>query len=144
VDTNKVETPHQTNQPDKDKSKFNWVTERSNCSLPKIFQTLRAQVEEDVKARNGLRPANAPYEFSVEVNGTDFSAVLVAGDVRSSVNFVLADHGILVRGGQGNQMFEVSLNFTPEGQCKLIVNDEPRELWQVRRLALEDLFFHAN
>ena len=55
---------------DKGKSKFNWVTERSNCSLPKIFQTLPAQVEEGVKIRNGLRPAHAPYEFSVEVNGS--------------------------------------------------------------------------
>jgi hypothetical protein len=63
-DKNKVEIPHQTNQTEKDKSKFDWVLERSSCSLPKVFQTLRSQVEEDVKTRNGLRLANSPYQFS--------------------------------------------------------------------------------
>ena len=144
MSNDKVELLHQANQADKEKSKFNWVTERSNCSLPKVFQTLRAQIEEDVKTRNGLRPANAPYEFSVEVNGADFSVVLAAGDLRSSVVFTLAEHAILVRGGEGNQMFDITLSFTPEGHCQLIVNDQPQELWQVRRLALEDLLFHAN
>jgi len=141
---NKVEIPHQTNQAEKDKSQFNWVTERSSCSLPKVFQTLRSQVEDDVKTRNSLRPTNSPYEFSVEVNGTDFSVVLVAGDLRSSVIFTLAEHGILVRGGEGNQMFEVTLNFTPDGHCKLIVNEQQRDFWQVRRMALEELLFHGN
>ncbi len=38
-----------TEKVDKAAPKFNWVTERSSCSLPKIFKDLRAQVEEDVK-----------------------------------------------------------------------------------------------
>lgn len=141
MDNEKIEIPHQTNQPASNKSKFNWVTERSNCSLPKVFQTLRAQVEDDVKTRNDLRPANSPYEFSVEVNGTDFSVVLVAGDVRSSVVFALSEHGIFVRSGEGNPMFEIALNFTAEGGCKLVVDGQPCEFWQVRRMALEELLF---
>ena len=39
---------------EKDTAKFDWVTERSSCSLPKVFKTLRLQVEEDVKTRNAL------------------------------------------------------------------------------------------
>ena len=144
MDNDKVEIPHQSNQADKDKSKFNWVTERSNCSLPKVFQTLRAQVEEDVKTRNAQRPKNSPYEFSVQTNGTNFSVILAAGDLHSSVIFTLAEHAILVRGGEGNQMLDITLNFTPEGHCQLTVNDQPRDFWQVRRLALEDLLFHGN
>jgi hypothetical protein len=145
VDTkDKPEVPQQANQSATDKSKFNWVTECSNCSLPKVFQTLRSQVEDDVKTRNTLRPANSPYEFSVVATGCDFSVVFVAGDVRSSVVFVLADHGILVRGGEGNQMFEITLNFTPEGQCKLIVDNQQRDFWQVRRMALEELLFSSH
>jgi hypothetical protein len=147
VSNDKAETPHQTtqtNQPDKDKSKFNWVTERSNCSLPKVFHTLRAQVEDDVKTRNGLRPANSPYEFSVEVKGTDFSVVLAAGEVRSSVLFAITDHAIQVRSGEGHQMFEITLNFTAEGACNLIVDGQPCEFWQVRRMALEELLFASH
>jgi hypothetical protein len=144
VDNNKVDVPHQSNQPEKDKSKFNWVTERSSCSLPKIFQVLRLQVEEDVKARNALRPKNSPYEFSVKETGSDFTVFYEAKDVSRSVIFSLAEHGILVRGDKGNEMFEVGLTFTDQGECNLIVNEEPREFWQVRRMALEDLLFQGH
>jgi hypothetical protein len=128
---------------EKDTSKFDWVTERSSCSLPKVFQALRIQVEEDVKARNALRPNNSPYEFSVAENGADFSVLLEAKDVHRSVTFSVAEHAIVVRADKGNQMFEVTLTFTDEGKCRLNVNGEERDLWQVRRMALEELLFQA-
>jgi len=128
----------------KDKSKFNWVAERSSCSLPKVFQTLRLQVEEDVKTRNAQRPKNSPYAFSVKETGSDFTVFYEAKDVSTSVIFSLAEHGILVRGDKGNPMFEVSLAFSDEGECKLIVNEKPRDFWQVRRMALEELLFQGH
>jgi hypothetical protein len=128
----------------KDKSKFNWVSDRSSCSLPKVFQTLRVQVEEDVKTRNALRPKNSPYEFSVEETGSDFTVLFAAKDARRSVTFSLAEHGILVRGDKGDQMFEVSINFTDGGECQLIVNEKHLESWQVRRMALEELLFQGH
>lgn len=128
----------------KDKSKFNWVSERSCCSLPKVFQTLRLQVEEDVKARNALRPKNSPYEFSVEETGGDFAVLFTAKDARRSITFSLAEHGILVRGDKGDQMFEVSLTFTDDGECQLLVNDKHVDSWQVRRMALEELLFQGH
>jgi hypothetical protein len=127
-----------------DKSKWNWVTERSSCSLPKVFQSLRLQVEEDVKTRNDLRPKNSPYEFSVEESGSDFTVLFVATDVRRSVSFSLAEHGILVRGDKGDQMFEVTLTFNDGGECQLIVNEKRLEFWQVRRMALEELLFQGH
>jgi hypothetical protein len=127
-----------------DKSKFNWVTERSSCSLPKVFQSLRIQVEEDVKTRNALRPKNSPYEFSVEETGSDFKVLFVATDARRSVTFSLAENGILVRGDKGELMFEVSLVFTGDGECQLIVNEKHLESWQVRRMALEELLFQGH
>ena len=144
MDNNKVEVPHQSNQSEKDKSKFNWVSERSSCSLPKVFQTLRLQVEEDVKTRNALRPKNSPYEFSVSEKDSDFSVLLVAKDARKTVTFSLAEHGILVRSDAGNQMFEVSLAFSDDGECQLIVNEKRVESWQVRRMALEELLFQGH
>ena len=126
---------------EKDVSKFDWVTERSSCSLPKVFKDLRLQVEADVKTRNALRPNNSPYEFSVAGNGDDFTVLLEAKDAHRSVIFSLAEHAILVRDDKGNQMLEVTVTFNDEGKCRLTVNKEERELWQVRRLALEKLFF---
>jgi hypothetical protein len=128
---------------EKDAPKSNWVTERSSCSLPKVFKDLKLQVEADVKARNDLRPANSPYEFSVKDNGDDFSVLLKTADAHKSVALKLSEHAILVRDDKGDEMFEVSLTFNDQGKCRLHVNKEERELWQVRRMALEDLFFQG-
>lgn len=126
---------------EKDASKFNWVTERSSCSLPNVFKTLKVQVEEDVQTRNGLRPKNSPYEFSVADRGGDFTVLLEAKGEQRSVTFTLAAHAIQVRAGQGDKLFDVTLTFNDQGECKLNVDEKERDLWQVRRMALEDLFF---
>ena len=138
------EKPDNEQKAQKEPKTFDWVTERSSCSLPKVFHTLLLQVEEDVKTRNALRPQNSPYEFSIEENGSDFKVLLKAGALSNGVIFTLAEHGILVRGGEGNQMFEVTLNFSLDGKCHLIVNDQQLDFWQVRRMALEELFFHGH
>ena len=149
VGNDKVENAKPENgKADKDKAeknapKFDWVTERSSCSLPKIFSALRLQVEEDVKSRNALRPDNSPYEFSIAENAGDFTVTLQAKEVRQSVIFGLGEHTISVRDDKSNPMFDVSLTFTDEGKCRLNVNNQPRELWQVRRMALEELFFRG-
>jgi hypothetical protein len=128
---------------EKDKPKFDWVTERSSCSLPKVFKELRLQIEEDVKTRNALRPNNSPYEFSVAESGNGFTVLLEAKDVHRSVVFGLAEHAISVRGDEGNPMFEVTLTFSDKGECRLNVSEEQLDLWQLRRKALEELFFRA-
>jgi hypothetical protein len=124
-----------------DKSKFDWVIERSACTLPKIFAALRQQVEEDVKTRNGLRPNNAPYEFSLAEDIDEFTVLLKAKDVQRSITFSLAEQAISVRDDKGNPMFQVTLTFNDKGECKLHANEQEREFWQVRRMALEGLLF---
>ena len=124
-------------------AKFDWVTERSSCTLPKVFNTLRMQVEEDVKTRNGLRPSNSPYEFSVKEDNGQFAVVLKAQEVERSVAFSLGEHAIVVRDDKGSPMFEVTATFSDEGKCWLKVNGEERNFWQVRRMALEDLLFQG-
>lgn len=128
---------------EKNPPKFDWVTERSSCSLPKVFKTLRVQVEEDVKSRNALRPNNSPYEFSIAEKAGDFTVRLESKDLRQSVIFSLSEHAISIRGDKGNPSFTVTLTFTDEGKCRLNVNNQQRELWQVRRMALEELFFRG-
>lgn len=126
-----------------DPSKFDWITERSSCSLPNIFKKLRLQVEEDVKTRNALRPANSPYEFSVAESNGGFAVLLKAKDAQRSVVFALTEHAISVRDGLGSPMFDVTIVFDDAGKCRLIVNAEPLDFWQVRRMALEELLFRG-
>jgi hypothetical protein len=132
------------NKVEKDVPGFDWVTERSQCSLPKVFYNLRIQVEEDVKTRNALRPENSPYEFSVSDDIDGFRIVLQANEVRESVIFSLAGHAILVHDEKGNPLFEVIAAFSEDGKCKLFVNETERDSWQVRRMALEGLMFRGN
>jgi hypothetical protein len=132
------------NKTEKEAPKFDWVTERSRCSLPKVFYTLRQQVEDDVKTRNALRPANSPYEFSVSENIDEFRVVLQAQEVSESVVFSLAEHAIQVKDDKGSTLFDIIATFSEDGTCKLYVNESTREFWQVRRMALETLMFRGN
>jgi hypothetical protein len=49
-----------------------------------------------------------------------------------------------VRDDNGDPMFEVTPTFSDEGKCRLNVNGQERETWQVRRMALEELMFQGN
>jgi hypothetical protein len=124
-----------------DESKFDWVKSRSQCTFPTIFKDLKVKVEEDVKTRNGLRPNNAPYEFTVTDGGDDFTVLLKAGDFNKSVIFSLTEHAIVVKDDAGNKVFEVTLIFNDRGECELHVDDKEVESWQVRRMALEEILF---
>lgn len=128
----------------KDQSKFDWVTSRSACTLPKVFATLRQQVEEDVKTRNAQRPTYAPYEFSVADDIDAFTVFLKAKDLSRSVTFKLNHHAIAVQDDQANARFQVRVQFNDAGECRLRVDEQERELWQVRRMALEDLMFRQE
>jgi len=125
---------------------FDWVTERSSCTLPKVFAALRQQVEEDVKTRNDLRPNNAPYEFSLTVDTTDFTVHFKAKEVQRSVTFSLGEHEIAVRNDNDKDgaTFKVTLTFNDQGECTLLANEKEREYWQIRRMALEDLMFRRE
>ena len=125
-------------------AEFAWVTERYKCSLPILFTTLREQVENDVKIRNERRPELAPYEFSMEEDVGEFTVVRKIGDARKSVTFKLEAHAVLVLDHERVQLFEMAARFTEEGICQLKAKEEKCELWQVRRMALEPLMFHAN
>jgi hypothetical protein len=137
-------TPGKSSNPEKPESNFDWITARSSCALPNVFKQLRLQVEQDVKTRNSLRPPNSPYEFSLSDHNGDFRVILKADTLQTSVTFALAEHAILVRDNAGTEMFAVTLTFTDHGECKLNVNAEEREFWQVRRMALEELMFRSN
>jgi len=140
-DTVNEQAKDPANNKAEDKSEFNWVTARAACTPPKVFAELRRQVEEDLKTRNDLRPKNAPYEFSLDGNIDQFTVLLKAKDLNRSITLKLAEQAIEVLDDQGNPMFHVTLTMNDQGECKLHANEQEREYWQVRRMALEDLMF---
>ena len=150
-DTDKAKSnnePNKEKEKEKQQPRFDWITQRYACSLPNIFKELRLQIEQDVKTRNSLRPNNAPYEFAITDNDDGFRVILKAKnkekELEMAVRFILAEHAIVVRDDKGVEMFEVTLTFNELGECQLNVSGQPRDYWQVRRMALEELMFRGN
>jgi hypothetical protein len=144
VKNNENENTKSNDEGHKEKQEFDWITHRYSCSPPNVFKKLRLQIEQDVKIRNSLRPNNAPYEFSIADNDDGFRVILKAKELEMAVRFILAEHAIMVRDDKGIEMFQVTLTFGDRGECQLKVNGEPRDYWQIRRMALEEMMFRGN
>jgi len=119
---------------------FDWVSERATCSLLKVYEKLRLEVENDVKTRNSLRPNQIEYEFQLVTSNKSFAVILDAHRFHHSVTFLLVDKYIDVQ-KEDTLMFRATVHLNNEGDCVLIIGTEEHTLWQVRKKALEQLFF---
>ena len=116
---------------------FDWVKARSECSIEYVFSGLFIGAKRDVDAMTAPLPRPV---FRVQENG-DFFAVFAEGNNATLVSFRKESTRIVVTNQQGE--LNVTLGLNHEGKCKLRINDDPADLeqWQVRRVALEKLFF---
>ena len=123
---------------------LNWVKARHDCSLVQIFKTLELGVKSDIDEINSLIRPGVLLEFHIASHGTRFSAICeVNGQHSHSVDFGLKNNEILV--AENNvAKFTATLALTNIGKCKLQVNGQEMEQWQVRRKALETFFFDKN
>lgn len=123
---------------------FDWVRARAACSLEVAFRQLQTAAKRDVNSMNTvLREARRPVICELAVTGNRF-LVTISGNtfpIRSA-EFTLTSSGISVEVDKPKaRTFSAVPTLTSEGNCKLIVNDQELEYWQVCRMALEDLFF---
>jgi len=125
---------------------YDWVTGRANCSAFKVFKDLQMQTEANVAQRNKLRTEGDRFKFIFEANGNYF-VVLAEGHGRL-VRFYLEDGGTISITGDGIDVdMTATLTLTSTGDCRLKVKvkgevkGEEFLLWQVLRMALEELFF---
>lgn len=128
-------------------AEFDWVTARANCSLGLMFERLKGEIEEDVKKRQEIRPKTEfgnYYGFRVDMNQSRISVLLEGNGIqRQSIVFYLKKDCIEIVDGSATSKFKATATLCDDGECRLKVNDQERELWQVRKLALEDLFFNV-
>jgi len=125
---------------------FNWVKSRADCSLAVVFKSLEHGVSEDVKVANGL-VGSSPIRFSLVQGSRQFSVIREEGATALSpipttyeVNFIIEGQEIVI--SRENRAFlRASLTLNNEGECKLKIGDSELDQWQVRRMALEELFF---
>jgi hypothetical protein len=123
---------------------LNWVKARHECSLVQAFKTLELGVESDIDSINALIQPGVMLKFYLAKNGKRFSAVCeVNGTPSHSVDFGLKDDDIVI--AENNVVkFTARVTLNNVGACKLQVNGEEMEQWQVRRKALENFFFDKN
>jgi hypothetical protein len=125
---------------------FDWVKERHSCSPSIVIEKLRLQVQDDVEKRTALmtQAEKERMKFEIVSEGRRFT-VQVEGknQLYRGVTFSLTVAGIAVHDAAygENLLYEAALTLSDDGECRLKVKDKEYDLWQFRKLVLQDIFF---
>ena len=133
---------------------FDWVVAQSKCSAASMFARLQTGVKEDVRRRNGLgllgRDDGWTFEFHVDGEEFEVSRVEASGVTESIdstlalVRFERAGRRIHVHGDGVDIEFTAVVSLDVAGVCRLVVGEAMYSEWEIRRMALEQLFFEEE
>jgi len=119
---------------------FDWVRARAKCSSVEVFERLRLQVKADIEVRNKLLADQRGAFSMVEPENKPSFSVILCSNPLLGITFNLVEEKITVD-HKGHPLFESTLTLCDDGQCRVKIKEQERELWQMRRMALEELFF---
>ena len=120
-------------------SDFDWVTARAECSLKSTFHALYEEIKSNVQTAtklNGKAKFNTLYQHNKVIVSREED-----DDEVESIVFELTATAIMVTQIPDKILFSALPSITREKVCRLEVNGEPLEVWQVSMKALEGLFF---
>jgi hypothetical protein len=133
---------------------FDWVVAQSKCSAASMFARLQTGVKEDVRRRNSLgrlgRDDGWTFEFHVDGEEFEVSRVEASGVTESIdstlalVRFECAGRRIHVHGDGVDVEFTAVVSLDVAGVCRLVVGEAMYSEWEIRRMALEQLFFEEE
>ena len=130
---------------------FNWVAAQSTCNAASMFDRLVAGVKEDVQRRNGLLGRDDGWAFEVHEDGDDefeVSRVVKLGGrdstVAALVRFERTGRRIQVHGDDVDVDFTAVVALDATGACRFVVAEALYSEWEIRRMALEQLFFEET
>jgi hypothetical protein len=130
---------------------FNWVGAQATCNAASMFDRLRARVKEDVQRRNGLFDQDEDWSFEFHEEGDDeFEVVRVSGsgvtgpNVSAVVQFERAGRRIRVHSEDIDVEFTSVVILDTAGHCRFVVGEAMYSDWEIRRMALEQLFFEES
>jgi hypothetical protein len=132
--------------PDQVPDDFDWVAAQSKCTAAAVFEMLRTRVREDVHRRNGLLGRHDGWTFEFSEDGDEFEVARAEagrrdGAVLAVVSFARSGRRILVHSEDLDVDVTAIVTLDPSGACKLIIGEAMYSDWEVRRMALEQLFF---
>lgn len=120
---------------------FDWVTARAGCSIGVIFEKLKSLIQQDVETRNSNRETHVAWAFRFIDEGKGSFSVLVEGSkIHLTIKFILDRERISVFRADG-KMFDVFATLSNDGECRAKIDNQEYDLWQVRKMSLEDFFF---
>ncbi len=123
---------------------LDWVKARAECSLEHLFSLLIEVLDSDVKSMRAHAPDGTQLSLNV-LTASKVSISKVQPDRGFSkagkVVFDRTSLGINVGSDRNDLMFTAKPSLDATGSCRLEIDGQPMELWQVSRKALEDLFF---
>jgi hypothetical protein len=126
---------------------IDWVAAQSTCNAASMFARLQAGVKEDVQRRNGLSGRDDGWTFELHEDGAEFEVSrLVAwggtdSTVAALVRFERAGRRIEVHGDRVDVDFTAVVALDGAGVCRFVVGEAIYSEWEIRRMALEQLFF---
>jgi hypothetical protein len=122
---------------------FNWVPARAKCSLELLFQRLKTAATRNVDQMNAtLAREQRLAKCEIADFGDRFLVSYSGNFAPRTVEFKMDKGRIQILGGDElSPKFSATPTLNAEGDCKLLVEGSELDLWQVRRKALDNLFF---
>ena len=122
---------------------FDWVGTQAKCSAALMFDQLRTRVEQDVRRRTGLldRHDGWKFEFYSEADAFEVSRVIGKGKVGAVVQFERVGRRIHVQGEDIDVDLTAIVTVDASGVCRFVIGEAMYADWELRRMALELLFF---
>jgi hypothetical protein len=127
---------------------FDWVSAQSGCTTEQMFKRLLEGAQKDVDRRNAAGFGRTDgWKFELHVDDDDnFEVTRIAGGSKSSafVTFERVGPRINITGdGVDVELFAVA-SINPNGECRYYVAEHEYLGWEVRKLALDTLFFERD
>jgi hypothetical protein len=128
---------------------FDWVSAQAQCTATAMFERLRTQVRADVQRRNGLLGRTDGWRFECETEDDAFEVARVSGslvDPKTSavVTFERAGRRIHIHSDDIDIDITAIVALDVSGACRFIVGEAIYSDWEIRRMALELLFFEEH
>ena len=128
---------------------FDWVSAQAQCTAVTTFERLRMQVREDVQRRNGLLGRTDGWRFEFETEDDAFDVARVSGSLVDSktsavVTFERAGRHIHIHSEDIDIDITAIVALDVGGACRFIVGEAIYSDWEIRRMALELLFFEES
>ena len=123
---------------------FDWVMERSKCSVAIEFFELRELADKNATLRSRqVSSTNIGFQVLVTPgNNNQFVVRRFGENSDAQIAFNLNSDHILIVDPVNNREFKVTVGLNDDGECRFRVNGEGEfQLWHVLKKALDGLFF---